>query len=182
MNTEQKIEMIKKAAIANFKKDLSVDEICVAIISDKKLDVLNNGISFTEIAPLVKNIGQAEGFIISLMQRKENATEAIKGLVELPSTFGHLEENIKADASEFDVPESFIRKLYKAKYEDMGLTVPKKPTLTDWQAQIVECFVKDRNISQDELTNALVGKTANPAHYARMTHEMINKILEGYGQ
>jgi len=176
LSTDDKLALVTSAAVAGLEAKKSIDSICVELIG---AGIIQEGLGFTEIAPLVKQVGIAKGLIVPLAQRKENYKSDLESM-ELPRTYEEYEEKIQDDANEYDIPAGFVKNSLNGSYKKYEVTIPQKEQLNPWQVSIIKAFSMDANISQEGLEMELrrdEAKCNNPKHYARLTHLMISKVL-----
>jgi hypothetical protein len=176
MKASEKVELVKEMNVVEMHvSGKSIEEICVSLIEN---DVLNKGIGFGEIQPLVKNILQAEGYYLPIKERRTKATEHVDSLTSLPETYEDMMDLAGELASRFELTEDYMANKIKGVYLKMNLKAPtKRPPMADWKSRVVEAFKSNPEITEEELTDAIGDAVKNPEYYSNLVHEMISQII-----
>ena len=161
MNTNEKLDAIRKIVVNGFEADVKFDEICASVIG-------TDGIGFSEIAPLVKHLGIEGGFIVPLADRKINATNDMEARLSeqgFPREFAEAMALAEAVADVCDVPAKWAVAELKRLFKDEGIDFPKKSQMTPWQRAFVAELDRDANSSDKDLERALGNTVKAPEKY-----------------
>jgi hypothetical protein len=175
LTTDEKRELMATLAIPYFEKGLDKESIMVQLITDGAID---KGFAFTEIAPLVKYVGEQNGFILTVEQRRENCKQAIKGYeLKTYNTYELFEELVSELVKAHGNPEKWTRDHVKLGYQAQKVEVPKKSVLTKWQEATVAAFSENPALTQVELTDIIadVG-IQNASHYSNLVWGLCSAI------
>jgi hypothetical protein len=169
MKTEEKINLVKAIVIDSFNSDMSIDEICGKCVGIE-------GISFTEIHPLVKFILESEGLIVPLSARKAKSSEYIKSQDLNFNEYDELVELAEIVAAEYDVTEKWALGEIKDIMKSQNIEIPRKSELVGWRLEFVKCFKNNPQITKEELKECLEGKVTAPDNYIRDFYEFAKQL------
>jgi hypothetical protein len=175
MNAQDKMNIIAPTAIRAFDDNLTLDEVC----SDCVSIAIENGVAFSEILPLVKQIGRDNGYIVELSKRKANLVTDIAGLhgLSLPLLYSSLVQWVDELSKDYDVPETFALSALKDKLRNDGIEIPTKPQLSGWKLSALECW-QDNDTRPDlqDVRRWLREDGHNHSLYTQGYHELFQAL------
>ena len=175
MNTQDKMNIIAPTAMRAFDDNLTLDEVC----SDCVSIAIENGVAFSEILPLVRQIGRDNGYIVELSDRKKNLLIDIRvpGPIECP-TFAIMEELASTLSFTYDVPVSFAMLALKKTLRDKGQHVPTKPRLSGWKLCALECWQENpKDTDLQDVRKHLRANDFNHSLYTQSYHELFTALV-----
>ena len=179
MNTQDKINKIQDATIEQFKLSLDLNTVCAAITPL----AIASGIHFSEIIPLVKTIGKANGYIVDIADRKKYLVTDLSGKAPTVSTYKELQEWLKELSLEYNVPEKVALIAVKDNFRYYGKTIPKKPLLTGWKLCALECWQEyPEYMDIYEVRKYLREHDFNHSLYTQAYHELFTELVKVGGK
>ena len=177
MNTQDKISTLAPTAIRSFEDNRTLDEVC----SDCVSIAIENGVAFSEILPLVRQIGRDNGYIVKLSERKTNLVTDIAGLhgLSLPLLYSSLVQWVEELSKDYDVPEKCALQAIKDKLRNDGIEIPTKPQLSGWKLSALECW-QDNDTRPDlqDVRRWLREDGHNHSLYTQSYHELFQALVE----
>lgn len=176
LTTDEKLAVVEPLATPLFKAGDAINAICENLIIG---GITAQGIAFTEVSPLVKQVGKAGGYIKTTEQKREEVREYLKSDTDLTDikTWSDLEEVITYCVDTFDLPEKWCKDCIVATMGNLEIPVPKKSTLTDWQKATVDAFKDNQYLTRDELDKIIqAAGVQNFAHYGNLVHGLCYAI------
>lgn len=157
MKTQDKIDAIKDIAINHYNQKATHDEICGLCLPH----AMKAGIGFGEISALVKNIGENEGFITKIADRKTNAATDVGTywntlLREDRESYDHVTKGVAHIAKGNNVPVSYVRNLLQGHFSLSSATYPVKSEILDWQKALVDCFIENPKMTKVDVHDCVI--------------------------
>ena len=176
MNTQDKISTLAPTAIRSFEDNRTLDEVC----SDCVSIAIENGVAFSEILPLVRQIGRDNGYIVKLSERKANLVTDIAGLhgLSLPLLYSSLVQWVDELSKDYDVPETFALSALKDKLRNDGIEIPTKPQLSGWKLCALECWQENpKDTDMQDVRKHLRANDFNHSLYTQSYHELFTALV-----
>jgi len=177
MNTQDKMNLISDLAIQCFNSGDTLDQVCASVVPE----ALQAGIAFSEILPLVRQIGRDNGYIVKLSERKTNLVTDIAGLhgLSLPLLYSSLVQWVEELSKDYDVPEKCALQAIKDKLRNDGIEIPTKPQLSGWKLSALECW-QDNDTRPDlqDVRRWLREDGHNHSLYTQSYHELFQALVE----
>ena len=177
MNTQDKMNLISDLAIQCFNSGDTLDQVCASVVPE----ALQAGIAFSEILPLVKQIGRNNGYIVELSKRKANLVTDIAGLhgLSLPFLYSSLVQWVDELSKDYDVPEKYALQAIKEKLRNDGIEIPTKPQLSGWKLCALECWqAHPKDTDLQDVRKHLRANGFNHSLYTQSYHELFQALVE----
>lgn len=177
LTVDEKRELVTSLALPKFEAGAKKEDIMVQLITE---GITDKGIGFTEVSGLVKYVGEVNGYILTVEQRRDNCKEAIAGYdLSTYNTFELFEELVAELVAAHGNPEKWTKDHVKLAYGKAKLDVPKKSTLTKWQEALIPAICDNPNITPQEMTDIIaeVG-IQNASHYTNLVHGLTTAIAK----
>jgi len=176
MNTEDKLETIRPQVTTFFETGNTLDVVCGLAVPL----CLEQGIAFSEILPLVKQIGRDNGFIVELADRKANfktdVCKSFDGFVGF-ATYHTYMKYIEENAIKYDIPVKWATHVVNDWLRTDGLLIPKKPQLAGWQLSALECWQNEYSPSLLMVRAHLKQNDHNRTNYTQAYHELFTALV-----
>ena len=174
MNTQDKMNIIAPTAIQAFDDNLTLDEVC----SDCVSIAIENGVAFSEILPLVRQIGRDNGYTVELSDRKKNLLINISDVGHNTLTYTSMIEWSKDLSVKYNVPESFALSSLKDKFRKEGTAIPVKPQLSGWKLCALECWQENpKDTDMQDVRKHLRANDFNHSLYTQSYHELFTALV-----
>jgi hypothetical protein len=175
MNAQDKMNIIAPTAIRSFEDNRALDEVC----SDCVSIAIDSGIAFSEILPLVKQIGRDNGYIVELADRKANFTIDMGNLSVFPKEYTTLVSEVERLAEVYNIPFKWAMPEYITWMKSTGEHVPTKPRLSGWKLCALECWQENpKDTSLQDVRKHLRANDFNHSIYTQSYHELFRALVD----
>ena len=173
MTSQEKMELIQAKVIESFNSDKNFDMACAKCVGTE-------GITFTEIGPLVKKILIDANLIVTKAKRIEHMEADVKAETEAMTEFADFKGLYEVMAEEHDLPKNLCKKTLIAHYKENEWDIPKENALRGVKLAVVECFKNNPECSKESfeicLRNSVKGPD-NAKHYSNQYYEMARQLV-----
>ena len=172
METQKKLDLVTKAIEGAYTSTKDFDECCGKCVGIE-------GISFGEIAALVKKVLIDTGQIVPVKAKLENLLIDLETLGQ-DETFQAFKDTIEYHSENNDLTKAVVKREIVKIYKENEWNIPKDNPLKGWKLNIVECFKRNPEITVPELTECLRSSVKGPDnadHYARLYHEFAKQLV-----
>jgi len=174
MNTTDKINAILEETKQQFEIHTDINKVCAAVVPI----AIERDIAFSEILPLVRQIGRDNGYFVELSDRKKNLLINISDVGHNTLTYTSMIEWSKDLSVKYNVPESFALSSLKDKFRKEGTAIPVKPQLSGWKLSALECWQENpKDTDLQDVRKHLRANDFNHSLYTQSYHELFTALV-----